>query len=151
MIHSFLLEDCTMTSRMCLLKLDFLFGSIEPDGCFYGRCKRSEKEIEEIYGTRHIGRDQARELAGLMEFFCFSEACLIADIMQYFVDAKLEFDTCYIYQDVNQIQHVHRSGLVHRGILSDPHRYLVKNGQLLHFIRMLKEKGKKLFLLTNSP
>ncbi|XWS27258.1 hypothetical protein CRYUN_Cryun26dG0099300 [Craigia yunnanensis] len=135
----------------CLLKLDF-FGSIEPDGCFYGRRKLSEKEIEEIYGTRHIGRDQARELAGLMDFFCFSEACLIADIVQYFVDAKLEFDTCYIYQDVNRaIQHVHRSGLVHRGILSDPHRYLVKNGQLLHFLRMLKEKGKKLFLLTNSP
>lgn len=33
----------------------------------------SEKEIEEIYGTRHIGRDQARKLAGLMDFFCFSE------------------------------------------------------------------------------
>ncbi|OMO54548.1 HAD-superfamily hydrolase, subfamily IG, 5'-nucleotidase [Corchorus olitorius] len=135
----------------CLLKLDF-FGSIEPEGCFYGRRQLSEKEIEEIYGTRHIGRDQARGLVGLMDFFCFSEACLIADIVQYFVDAKLEFDTCYIYQDVNRaIQHVHRSGLVHRGILSDPHRYLVKNGQLLRFLRMLKEKGKKLFLLTNSP
>ncbi|XVE98657.1 hypothetical protein REPUB_Repub03eG0125900 [Reevesia pubescens] len=135
----------------CLLKLDF-FGSIEPDGCFYGRRQLSEKEIEEIYGRRHIGRDQARGLVGLMDFFCFSEACLIADIVQYFVDAKLEFDACYIYEDVNRaIQHVHRSGLVHRGILSDPHQYLVKNGQLLSFLRMLKEKGKKLFLLTNSP
>lgn len=44
------------------------------------------------------------------------------------MDAKLEFDACYIYQDVNRaIQHVHRTGLVHRGILSDPHKYLVKN------------------------
>jgi hypothetical protein len=49
-------------------------------------------------------------------------------MVQHFVDAKLEFDSCYIYQDVNHaIQHVHRSGLVHRGILADPHRYLVKN------------------------
>lgn len=48
--------------------------------------------------------------------------------MQCFIDAKLEFDACYLYEDVNRaIQHVHRSGLVHRGILSDPHRYLVKN------------------------
>ncbi|XVE71723.1 hypothetical protein DITRI_Ditri10aG0174500 [Diplodiscus trichospermus] len=131
-----------------LLKLDF-FGSIEPDGCFYGRRQLTEKQIEEVYGTRHIGRDQARKLVGLMDFFCFSEACLIADMVQYFVDAKLEFDACYIYEDVNRaIQHVHRSGLVHRGILSDPHRYL---GQLLRFLRMLKEKGKKIFLLTNSP
>ncbi|XP_038696267.1 5'-nucleotidase domain-containing protein DDB_G0275467 isoform X3 [Tripterygium wilfordii] len=101
----------------CLLKLDF-FGSIEPDGCYFGRRK----------------------------------ACLISDIVQYFVDAKLEFDACYIYEDVNRaIQLVHRSGLVHRGILSDPHRYLVKNGQVLRFLRMLRDKGKKLFLMTNSP
>ncbi|XP_062078515.1 uncharacterized protein LOC133783015 [Humulus lupulus] len=135
----------------CLLKLDF-FGSIEPDGCYFGRHKLTRKEIEEIYGTRHIGRDQARGLVGLMDFFCFSEACLIADIVQYFVNAKLEFDASYIYQDVNRaIQYVHQSGLMHRGILSDPCRYLVKNGQLLHFLKMLREKGKKLFLLTNSP
>ncbi|KAG4215116.1 hypothetical protein ERO13_A01G157300v2 [Gossypium hirsutum] len=114
--------------------------------------KLSEEEIVEIYGTRHIGRDQACRLMGLMDFFCFSEACLIVDMVQYFVDAKLEFDACYIYEDVNNaIQHVHHSGLMHRGILSDPHRYLVKNGQLLQFLRILKEKGKRLFLLTNSP
>ncbi|EXB94887.1 hypothetical protein L484_022995 [Morus notabilis] len=112
----------------------------------------SRKEIEDIYGTRHIGRDQVRGLVGLMDFFCFSEACLIADIVQHFVDAKLDFDACYVYQDVNRaIQYVHQSGLVHRGILNDPYRYLVKNDQLLHFLKMLKEKGKKLFLLTNSP
>ncbi|KAF6155047.1 hypothetical protein GIB67_035794 [Kingdonia uniflora] len=135
----------------CLLKLDF-FGSIEPDGCFFGRRKLSRKEIEEIYGTRHIGRDQARGLVGLMDFFCFSEACLLADIVQNFVDAKLEFDACYVYQDINRaIQHVHQSGLVHRAILSDPQKYLLKNDQVVCFLKMLREKGKKLFLLTNSP
>ncbi|KAG2407672.1 uncharacterized protein HKW66_Vig0024940 [Vigna angularis] len=138
-------------AKGCLMKLDF-FGSIELDECFYGRRKLSQKEIHEIYGTRHIGRDQARSLVGLMDFFCFSEACLLADIVQYFVDAKLEFDPSYVYEDVvRAIEHVHRSGLVHRGILSDPRRYLVKNGKILHFLKMLRERGKKLFLLTNSP
>ncbi|KAE8713984.1 hypothetical protein F3Y22_tig00110202pilonHSYRG00103 [Hibiscus syriacus] len=117
----------------CLLKLDF-FGSIEPEGCFYGHRQLSEKEIEEIYGTRHIGRDQARHLVGLMDFFCFSEACLIADIVQYFVDAKLEFDACYIYEDVNRaILHVHQSGPV------------------ITLSKDVKGEGKKIFLLTNSP
>ncbi|CAM8917864.1 unnamed protein product [Rhodiola kirilowii] len=135
----------------CLLKLDF-FGSIEPSGCYFGRRRLNKKEIEEIYGTRHIGRDQARGLVCLMDFFCFSEACLIADMVQHFVDAKLDFDTSYIYHDVNRaIQHVHRSGLVHRGILSDPPRYLIKNERVFHFLKMLKERGKKLFMLTNSP
>ncbi|KAJ8560829.1 hypothetical protein K7X08_022689 [Anisodus acutangulus] len=74
-------------SKGCLMNLDF-FGSIELDGCYYGRGKLSRKEIDDMYGTRHIGRDQARELVPLMDFFCFSEACFIADIMQHFVDAK---------------------------------------------------------------
>ncbi|KAL1803666.1 hypothetical protein ACET3Z_032313 [Daucus carota] len=44
------------------------------------------------------------------------------------VYAQLEFDASYVYEDVNRsIQYVHRSGLVHIGILSDPQRYLVKN------------------------
>ncbi|XP_029129922.1 5'-nucleotidase domain-containing protein DDB_G0275467 isoform X2 [Cajanus cajan] len=121
---------CYDKSKGCLMKLDF-FGSIEPDECFFGRRKLSLREISDIYGTRHIGRDHARSLVGLMDFFCFSEACLLADIVQYFVDAKLEFDTSYIYEDVvRAIDHVHRSGLVHRGILSDPHRYLVKNDSM---------------------
>ncbi|TVU09583.1 hypothetical protein EJB05_43067, partial [Eragrostis curvula] len=135
----------------CLLKLDF-FGSIEPDGCFFGRRKLSLSEIKELYGTRHIGRDQALQLVGLMDVFCFSEACLLADIVQHFVDAKLEFDACYVYEDVNQsIQHVHRSGLIHRKILSEPQKFLKKNSQVFRFLKMLKDKGKKLFLLTNSP
>lgn len=55
-------------------------------------------------------------------------------MVQYFVDAKLEFDASYIYEDVNRaIQHVHRSGLVHQGILSDPHKYLLKNVSLKYF------------------
>ena len=56
------------------------------------------------------------------------QACLIADVVQHFVDAKLEFDPCYIHEDVNHaIQRVHRSGLLHKKILSDPEKYLVKN------------------------
>ena len=57
-----------------------------------------------------------------------SQACLIADIVQNFVDAKLEFDAPYVYEDVNQsIQHVHRSGLVHRKVLAEPQKFLIKN------------------------
>jgi hypothetical protein len=33
-------------------------------------------EIKELYGTRYIGRDQARQLVGLMDVFCFSEVIL---------------------------------------------------------------------------
>jgi hypothetical protein len=60
--------------------------------------------------------------------FISSQACLIADIVQHFVDAKLEFDAPYVYEDVNKsIEHVHRSGLVHRKVLAEPQKYLIKN------------------------
>lgn len=84
----------------------------------------------------HISTQTVRKVAifaslSTPEYFVFVvslQACLIADVVQHFVDAKLEFDTSYIYEDVNRaIQHVHRSGFAHRGILADPHRYLVKN------------------------
>lgn len=39
----------------------------------YLQIQLSKKEIVEIYGTRHIGRDQLWGLVGLMDFFCFSE------------------------------------------------------------------------------
>ncbi|CAA6662261.1 unnamed protein product [Spirodela intermedia] len=134
-----------------LLKLDF-FGSIESDGCYFGRRKLSLDEIIAAYGTRHIGRESAHDLVGLMDFFCFSEACLIADVVQHFVDAKLDFDPCYIHEDVNHaIRRVHRSGLLHKTILSDPQKYLVKNDKMFEFLETLKERGKKLFMLTNSP
>lgn len=74
--------------------------------------------------------------------------------MQHFVDEKLEFDACYIYEDVNRaIQHVHLSGLVHRGILSDPHRYLVKNVSLtnsvqFHCIQNWFDTGAHMFFMS---
>lgn len=43
----------------------------------YFSLQLSRKEIAEIYGTRHIGRNQVRGLVGLMDFFCFSEVSLI--------------------------------------------------------------------------
>jgi hypothetical protein len=60
--------------------------------------------------------------------FFSSQACLVADIVQNFVDAKLEFDAPYVYEDVNQsIQYVHRSGLIHRKVLAEPQKFLIKN------------------------
>lgn len=44
------------------------------------------------------------------------------------MDAKLDFDASNVYEDITQaIQHVHRSGLLHKEILSDPNKYLLKN------------------------
>eukprot|EP00249_Psilotum_nudum_P021412 c28101_g12_i1 orf=665-1696(-) len=92
------------------------------------------------------------DLAALMDLFCLSEVCLLSDVIQHFVDEKLEFDSVYVYEDVKRsIDYVHKSGLLHRRILEEPAKYLVKSDGVVKLLRALKERGKRLFLLTNSP
>lgn len=45
----------------------------------------SRSEINKLYGSRHIGRDQARGLVGLMDFFCFSEVCSLLYFLSLFL------------------------------------------------------------------
>lgn len=48
--------------------------------------------------------------------------------MQHFVDAELDFDASYVYEDVNYaIRYVHQSGIVHDQILLHLDKYLMKN------------------------
>lgn len=57
-----------------------------------------------------------------------AQVCLLADVIQHFVDQKLDFDCTYVYEDIQKcIEHVHRSGNLHRSILKDPAKYLQKN------------------------
>lgn len=54
--------------------------------------------------------------------------CLISDVIQHFVDQKVAFDSSYVYDDVKRsIEFVHKSGLLHRKILAEPAKYLVKS------------------------
>ncbi|KAL3682481.1 hypothetical protein R1sor_000503 [Riccia sorocarpa] len=134
-----------------LLKLDF-FHSVEPHGCFFGRRRLSRAEIEKQYGGKHISVSDIPNMVALMDLFCLSEACLISDVIQHFVDQNMEFDSAYVYDDVKRsINYVHRSGLMHSAVLADREKYLVKNDAVVEMLKTLKARGKKLFILTNSP
>ncbi|GJN33949.1 hypothetical protein PR202_gb22580 [Eleusine coracana subsp. coracana] len=151
----------------CLLKLDF-FGSIEPDGCFFGRRKLSLSEIKELYGTRHIGRDQARQLVGLMDVFCFSESqvfrflkmlkekgkklFLLTNSPFYFVDGGMRYLLELSLSEIKELygtRHIGRDQA--RQLVGLMDVFCFSESQVFRFLKMLKEKGKKLFLLTNSP
>ncbi|XP_077248728.1 pectinesterase-like [Tasmannia lanceolata] len=55
----------------------------------------------------------------------------VRSILTATLDAKLDFDSSHVYQDVN---HAIQSELVHRGNLIDLQRILVKNGQVHLFL-----------------
>jgi hypothetical protein len=57
--------------------------------------------------------------------------CLLSDIIQHFVDKKMDFDSSYVYEDIKRsIEFVHQSGKMHDKILAEPSKYLVKNVSL---------------------
>lgn len=62
------------------------------------------------------------------------QVCLLADVIQHFVDQKLDFDCAYVHEDVQKcIEFIHRSGNLHREILSDPAKYLeTKRQKIVH-------------------
>nr|PNR29284.1 hypothetical protein PHYPA_027976 [Physcomitrium patens] len=110
-----------------LLKLD-LFNSVQPGGCFFGRRRLDEDELESCYPGKHVSAEHIRNLVPLMDLFCLSEVCLLADVIQHFVNQKLRFDCTYVYEDVQKcIKYIHTSGNLHREILSNPAKYLQKN------------------------
>jgi len=56
------------------------------------------------------------------------QVCLLADVIQHFVDQKLDFDCGYVYEDIQScITHVHMSGSLHKAILNEPAKFLQKN------------------------
>lgn len=134
-----------------LLKLDF-FHTVEPGACFFGRRQVSQAELDAEYGGSHISIHHTQNLAPLFDLFALSETCLISDVIQHFVDRRLDFDSSYVYEDVKKcIDHVHRSQSMHRQILRDPAKYLVKNEAMKELLMELRNSGKQLFMLTNSP
>ncbi|CAM6012545.1 unnamed protein product [Sphagnum balticum] len=134
-----------------LLKLDF-FHSVQPTSCYFGRRKLSVDELELAYPRRKVSPEHMCNLVALFDLFCLSEVCLLADVIQHFVDQKLDFDCGYVYEDIQScITHVHMSGSLHKAILNEPAKFLQKNNDLVKLLKMLKQRGKKLFVLTNSP
>eukprot|EP00850_Spirogloea_muscicola_P021307 SM000244S08542 [mRNA] locus=s244:48260:52937:+ [translate_table: standard] len=154
--------------RGYLLKLDF-FHSIEPGACYFGRRRVDLEELQKVYGGNRISVEHMSNLVPLMDLFCLSEACLISDVVHHFVEKRLDFDPAYVYEDVKRcIDYVHRTQAMHQRILHEPSKYLVRNVsscRLLHvgcpsvnnqeavveMLQSLKQRGKRLFILTNSP
>lgn len=58
----------------------------------------------------------------------------------------------YIMADIRDaVNRLHASGRLHETIISNPARFLNPNARLGSYLAGLKEQGKKVFLLTNSP
>jgi len=77
---------------------------------------------------------------------------LFADVFDRLTGADLKFVPEHVVQDISDsIGYTHQSELLHRTIAADPKRYLQKNPDLARYLLRIRESGRSLFLLTNSP
>jgi HAD superfamily 5'-nucleotidase-like hydrolase len=135
-----------------LLKVD-QFNLIAPDCVVHGRRRVELGEVLEAYnGLRLSEGYETRYLHHFADLFSLAEVCLLADLVQFFSDARTRFHAEYLYHDVRSaVNHVHSAGRLHGAIMEDPARFLRPAEGLAELLERLRGAGKRLFLLTNSP
>ena len=135
-----------------LLKIDS-FHNIQLDSVFLGRNRFPVTETLAAYSGEHISIDyMMQHMHQLRDIFSLPEACLIANLTQFFIDNMIRFDSEYLFHDVNRaISEVHTSGVLYSSIISNIELYIHRSGEIGQLLSGLRKSGKKVFLLTNSP
>lgn len=133
-----------------LIKLD---ATQRVEVAFYGRRQLTQSEVLERYPVGgHVRHDAIAGMRFLGDHFCYAEAALLADTVDWLSRAGLSFEAAMIGADVSAaVSEVHRSGALYREILRDPGAYVQPNAGLGAFLRRLRSHGKRTFILTNSP
>jgi HAD superfamily 5'-nucleotidase-like hydrolase len=139
-------------STACLLKLD---ATQHVEVAFHGRRELSRAEVLRTYPNAHVrlhGGDASHTMRFMSDIFCYPEAALAADIVEYLTRAQLAFAPPYVYSDVvSAIGEVHRSGALYRAVLADPGRYIRPSDELGPMLERMRRGGKRTFIITNSP
>ena len=90
----------------------------------------------------------------LSDQFSIPEACLIADVIEFFVKQghKTTISHKFIAEDVREaVSHCHLSGAMYRAVLAEPDRFILRDPHLKPMLQRLRCNGRHVFLLTNSP
>lgn len=119
-----------------------------------GREKLPTSRIfEEYRGKRALTpTDRKKRLKPLNDLFSMAECCLIADTIQFFKDRDIPYCAQNVVTDVlNSVTATHLSGDFHRLVAENPQRYFDPTPHLKDVLRKLKESGKRLIFVSNSP
>ena len=136
----------------------------------FGRRQVLTEDIQAHYQNEKIRLGDER-YASLDTLFAMPEACLFANLVDYFQDqllrgsntkplqitnpdspcATVGFDTEKLFEDVREsIDAIHRDGSLKAIITADITRYIEDDPDLPLMLHKFRSSGKKLFLMTNS-
>ncbi|KAH9391480.1 5'-nucleotidase domain-containing protein 3 [Tyrophagus putrescentiae] len=140
-----------------LMKID-TFHQIQLGSVYRGLTPVPDEEVQRIYRGSYVPRKFIRSrdedtvrMKQLNDLFSVPEMCLLSNVTEYFLQQNIPFCSEILYHDVtNAIGSIHP--VLHK--LLDEKRidqYLEKNELLNDFLRHLRDNGKKMFVITNSP
>lgn len=121
---------------------------------YEGRQKVSrERLIKEYSGKRALKpTERKKRLKPLNDLFSMAECCLIADVVQFFHDSGIPFCPKNAVVDIlKAIGATHISGDFHRLVAENPERYFEPRPYLKEVLQRLKDSGKRLMFVSNSP
>lgn len=110
-------------------------------GVYRGRQRLSRDEIMELYaGSRHVSiHHRDNKMEPLNDLFSVAHACLFADVVQYLIDADIEYEPIAIVEDVHDaITQVHVSGRMHKEVARDLPKYIEPNPTLLPLLKRIR-------------
>jgi HAD superfamily 5'-nucleotidase-like hydrolase len=119
-----------------------------------GREKLPTSRIFAEYRGKRALTPNARKkrLKPLNDLFSMAECCLIADAIQFFKDRDIPYCPQNVVTDVlNSVTATHLSGDFHRMVAKNPERYFDPTPHLKDVLRKLKDSGKRLIFVSNSP
>jgi len=121
---------------------------------FEGRKKVSRERLDVEYRGKRSLRPSERKvrLKPLNDLFSMAECCLIADVIQFFMDNDIPYCPRNAVVDIlSAIGSTHISGDFHRLVAQNPGKYFEPRPHLNEVLRSLNNDGKRLILVSNSP
>lgn len=121
----------------------------------HGRNELSKEERTDMYDsiTQSGGGFGEPRFAALDAMFALPDAFLFSHIVAYKDEHPEEISQDYptIYRDVRRsVDMCHRDGSIKDEVKKDPQRFIEKDEKLVPMLKMLRNSGRKVFLLTNS-
>lgn len=125
---------------------------------FNGRERVETAVLQDMYkSSKGAGvlspEERKKRMRPLNDLFSLVEACLLADVVQWFRDRRIPFEPKSVATDVlSAVGQTHISGSMHRAVVDDLDRFLEPDStrHMRQLLQQLRLAGKKLMLVSNS-
>ncbi|PIK36877.1 putative 5'-nucleotidase domain-containing protein 3 [Apostichopus japonicus] len=145
------------TKKGLLMKID-AFHHIQLGTVYRGLQQLADSEVLDLYDGTHVPEGAIMSFNGqsyfkqLIDLFSIPEMTLLGNVTEYLEQRGIPYDSEYLFSDIhNAVKEVHFSGNMHKEVGNNVGAYLESSTEVRHLISRLHNKGKRLFLITNSP